>query len=123
VTFLTNADPEESLPVADPPDELDEFTLVLLYRGTNPPELDEEESDLLQRQHLGHLESMKRRGALLLSGPFGNQPDDNLRGLCVYRVGLAEAKSLAESDPAVKRGRLRIVAFNWYTRRGALDRT
>ena len=108
------------MPLADPPDEVDEYTIVLLYRGLSPPDLDDEESDLLQRQHLGHLEAMKRAGALLVSGPFRNQPDDALRGLCVYGVGLAEAKSLAEADPAVRRGRLRIVAFNWLTRKGAL---
>jgi uncharacterized protein YciI len=108
-------------PEADPPDEFDEYTLVLLYRGAKPPQLSVEESDRLQRQHLGHLEAMRRRGALLLSGPFSDQPDDNLRGLCVYRVGLDEARQLAESDPAVRRGRLKIVAFKWYTRKGALQ--
>jgi uncharacterized protein YciI len=108
------------LPEAGPPDEFDEYTLVLLYRGFDPPVLDDEESDRLQRQHLGHLEAMRRRGALLVSGPFSDQPDDSLRGLCIYRVGLEEARRLAESDPAVRRGRLRIVAFKWYTRKGAL---
>ena len=108
------------LPEAGPPDEFDEYTLVLLYRGSDPPVLDDDESDRLQRQHLGHLEAMKRRGALLLSGPITDQPDDSLRGLCIYRVGLEEARRLAESDPAVRRGRLRIVAFKWYTRKGAM---
>ena len=112
---------EETLPEADPPDEFDEYTLVLLYRGSSPPVLDEVESDRLQRQHLGHLQAMKRRGALLVTGPFSDQPDESLRGLCVYRVGLEEARRLAEGDPAVKCGRLRIVAFKWYTRKGDLQ--
>lgn len=107
-------------PEADPPDDFDEYSLVLLYRGANPPQLSEEESDRLQRQHLGHLESMHKRGALLVYGPFSDQPDDSFRGLCVYRAGLEEARRLAESDPAVRRGRLRIVAFRWYTRKGML---
>ena len=113
-------DTERGLPVASPPDEVDEYTVVLLYRGFNPPDLDDDASERLQRQHLGHLEAMKRRGALLLSGPFSNQPDERLRGLCIYRVGLDQARTLAEADPAVRRGRLRVVAFNWYTRKGAL---
>jgi uncharacterized protein len=113
-------DTQGELPVASPPDQVDEYTLVLLYRGFNPPHLDDAASVRLQRQHLGHLEAMKRRGALLLSGPFSNQPDESLRGLCIYRVGLDQARALAEEDPAVRRGRLRIVAFNWYTRKGAL---
>ena len=111
---------EGDLPEADPPDEFDEYTLVLLYRGLNPPSLDEDESDRLQRQHLGHLQAMQRKGALMASGPFRDQPDESLRGLCIYRVGLEEARRLAESDPAVRRGRLRIVAFKWYTRKGAV---
>jgi uncharacterized protein YciI len=114
-------DAEGEPPEADPPDEFDEYSLVLLYRGTNPPDLNEEDSARLQRQHLGHLEAMRRRGALLLFGPFSDQPDDSFRGLCVYRAGLDEARRLAESDPAVQRGRLRIVAFTWYTRKGALQ--
>ena len=113
-------DTQGELPVASPPDQVDEYTLVLLYRGFNPQHLDDAASVRLQRQHLGYLEAMKRRGAMLLSGPFGNQPDESLRGLCIYRVGLDQARALAEEDPAVRRGRLRIVAFNWYTRKGAL---
>jgi uncharacterized protein YciI len=112
---------EGELPLADPPDEFDQYTLVLLYRGLNPPDLDAAASELLQRQHLGHLEAMKRRGAILASGPFSDQPDDTLRGLCIYRAGLDEARAMAENDPAVRRGRLRIVAFSWYTRKGALN--
>jgi hypothetical protein len=76
---------ENGLPEADPPDEFDEYTLVLLYRGTNPPVLDDDESDRLQR-----------------------------------RTGLDESRRLAESDPAVRRGRLKIVAFKWYTPKGVL---
>jgi uncharacterized protein YciI len=109
------------LPEAGPPEEFDEYTLVLLYRGFNPPVLDDEEGDRLQRQHLGHLQAMQERGALLASGPFSDQPDENLRGLCIYRAGLEAARRLAEADPAVRRGRLRVVAFTWYTRKGALD--
>ena len=111
---------ENDLPEADPPDEVDEYTLVLLYRGTNPPVLDDEESDRLQRQHQGHLQALKRSGALLLSGPFIDQPDETLRGLCVYRTDVDESRHLAESDPAVRRGRLRVVAFKWYTHKGDL---
>ena len=111
---------DTDLPVADPPDEIDEYTIVLLYRGHHPPQLDEAASQALQRQHLGHLAAMKKRGAMLVSGPFRNQPDENLRGICIYRVGLEEARQLAESDPAVRRGRLRVVAFNWFTAKGAL---
>lgn len=111
---------DADLPEASPPEEFDEYTLVLLYRGSNPPVLDEEEGNRLQRQHLGHLQAMQRLGPLLASGPFSDQPDENLRGLCIYRSGIEDARRMAEADPAVRRGRLRIVAFSWFTRKGAL---
>lgn len=111
---------DAALPEAGPPDEFDEYTLVLLYRGFNPPVLDDEEGNRLQRQHLGHLQAMQQLGAIVASGPFSDQPDENLRGLCIYRSRLEDARRMAEADPAVRRGRLRIIAFTWYTRKGAL---
>jgi uncharacterized protein YciI len=112
---------DADLPEAGPPEEFDQYTLVLLMRGEHPPQLDEAESDRLQRQHLGHLLALQRRGLLIASGPFHDQPDDTWRGLCIYRVGLEEARVLAESDPAVRRGRLKVIAFTWFTRPGALQ--
>lgn len=63
---------------------------------------------------------MHRSGPLLLWGPFSGQPDETLRGLCVYGVALDAARQLAGADPIVRRGWLRIVAFRWYTNRGIL---
>jgi uncharacterized protein YciI len=115
--------PADEPPEADPPEEFDEFTLVLLTRPRNAPALTEEESDKLQRQHLGHLERLKQQGALIASGPFQEQPDESWRGLSLYRVPLEEARRLAESDPAVRRGRLAITAFRWLTRKGEIRRS
>jgi uncharacterized protein len=105
------------------PQEVDQYTLVLLLRGGNPPELDDASSERLQRQHLGHLAEMKRRGLMIASGPFRDQVDDAWRGLCIYRVGIEEARRLAQDDPAVRIGRLRVEALSWLTRRGALPTT
>ena len=39
----------------------------------------------------------------------------------MYQVGsLSEARRLAESDPAVRAGRLRVEVMNWYTEKGAI---
>jgi uncharacterized protein YciI len=108
------------LPEADPPAELDEFTLILLTRPANAPALASAAAERLQRQHLGYLEAMRCHGFLLLSGPFADQPDESWRGLCIYRAPLDDARRLAENDPAVLRGRLAVTAFRWYTRKGAL---
>jgi uncharacterized protein YciI len=109
------------LPEADPPDEIDEFTLVLLMRPPDAPEMDDAALEKLQRQHLGHLQMLKKQGALLFSGPFRDQPDQAWRGLCIYKAGLEETRMLAERDPSVRAGRLRIVAFRWMTAKGVLQ--
>jgi len=108
-------------PMAEPPSEFDVYELVLLRRGEQAPDLDDETMDLLQRQHLGHLSAMKAAGHLAVAGPFGDQPDDNWRGLGLYRVGsLDEARRLAEADPAVRAGQLTVDVRHWYTAKGAL---
>jgi uncharacterized protein YciI len=112
---------EHDPPTAEPPAEFDVYEFVLLRRGRPDPDHDDETAELLQRQHLGHLQSMKAAGHLLVAGPFSDQPDDNWRGLCVYRVGsLEEARRLAEADPSVRAGRLTVDVMHWYTAKGAL---
>jgi uncharacterized protein len=108
-------------PTADPPAEFDIYELVLLRSGNPHPGLDEEASELLQRQHLGHLAAMKAAGHMAVAGPFRDQPDDTLHGLCLYRVGsLDEARRLAEADPAVVAGQLKVEVMSWFTAKGAL---
>ena len=66
----------------------------------------EERLDEIQEQHLAHLADLHERGVLLLAGPFGDQPDESLRGLCVMTTGVSETRALMANDPAVKAGRL-----------------
>jgi uncharacterized protein YciI len=63
---------------------------------------------------------MREQGHLLVAGPFRDQDDDTFRGMCLYALPLAEARSLAESDPAVRAGRMRVEALTWLTQKGAL---
>lgn len=56
---------------------------------------------------------------LVVAGPFGD--DGTLRGIFVFRVAsLDEAKTLAETDPAVKAGRLAIDMHPWLVPEGIL---
>ena len=108
------------LPTAKPPAAFDEYELVLLRRGATPA-ADDEAAELLQSQHLGHLAAMRAAGHLAVAGPFGDQPDESWRGLCLYRVGsLEQARRLAESDPAVRAGQLAVDVLRWYTAQGAV---
>jgi uncharacterized protein YciI len=106
---------------AEPPEEFDVYELVVLRRPADLPTIDDATADLLQRQHLGHFANMKEAGYLKVAGPLVDQPDESWRGICLYQVGsLAEARRLAESDPAVRAGRFSIDVMNWFTQRGAL---
>jgi uncharacterized protein len=101
--------------------ELESYSFVLLRRPPDAPDLPEAELERLQQQHLAHLGAMAERGAMLFAGPFEHQPDEAWRGLCVYVTPLEETRELAESDPAVRAGRLAVDVFTWWTGKGALE--
>jgi uncharacterized protein YciI len=97
----------------------EQYQLVLLVRPENAPDLPEERIEEIQTQHLAHLTKMGEEGYMVIAGPFSDQPDERLRGLCLYRVGsLDRAKELAGADPAVKAGRLEIEAMTWWVEEG-----
>jgi uncharacterized protein YciI len=102
--------------------DFDTYSFVLLRRGPRAHEYDADEEvlDRLQAQHLAHLAAMRDRGALLVAGPFTDQEDETYRGLCVYRTGLAETRALAESDPSVQAGRMRVEVMTWLTEQGTV---
>jgi uncharacterized protein len=101
--------------------ELEQYSFVLLKRGPKAFEFSDEELARLQEQHLAHLAAMKERGALLIAGPFSEQPDERLRGFCLYRTGLDETRQLAESDPSVQAGRMAVDVMTWWTTKGTLS--
>jgi uncharacterized protein len=100
--------------------ELDGYSFVLLKRGPRALEFSDDELDRLQEQHLAHLDAMKEQGHLLVAGPFSDQPDDSLRGFCLYRTSVEETRRLAESDPSVRAGRMAVEVMGWWTKRGSL---
>jgi uncharacterized protein YciI len=103
------------------PTEFDSYTVVLLRRPDDAPELSEQEEDALQEQHVAHIMSMVESGAALAAGPFTEQSDPSLRGLAIFLTGPDEARALAEEDPAVRRGRLAIEVLTWLTPAGQLN--
>lgn len=102
--------------------ELDGYSFVLLRRGPRALEFSDEELERLQAAHLAHLDAMKEQGHLLVAGPFSDQPDETLRGFCLYRTSVDETRRLAESDPSVQAGRMAVDVMGWWTARGALTR-
>jgi len=100
--------------------ELERYTFVLLRRPPDAPDLPEHELDELQERHLVFLDELRARGVLAVAGPFADQPDETLRGFCLYRVDIDEARALAEQDPSVQAGRLAVDVMTWLTRPGAV---
>lgn len=115
-TGAADADTEPAAPM-----EFDTYQLVLLKRPAAPTEMPDEEIQRIQAAHLAHMTRMAKEGKLVTAGPFGDQEDESLRGLALYRVGsIEEARRLAEADPAVQAGRLEVEVLTWYTEKGSL---
>jgi uncharacterized protein len=100
--------------------KLDAYTIVLLRRPPDAPDLPEAALDALQQGHLGLHARLRDEGKVLVNGPFMGQPDESLRGIVVYRTSVEEARSLAEQDPSVHAGRLALDVFTWLVPEGAL---
>src|SRR5690242_10338854 len=108
-------EPEPSAPAAqpapkprDPKDiQLEPYAFVILRRGPAWTPEQTPATEALQKEHLGHLMHMAEIGKMVVAGPFDGQKDETMRGLCLYRTSIDEARALAESDPAVKAGRLK----------------
>jgi uncharacterized protein YciI len=105
---------------ADPPKfEMESYQLVLLVRAPTWQKLPQEEAEALQAKHIAHLTAMGESGKMVIAGPFSNQADPAYRGACLYRVSTPEdARALAEQDPSVKAGQLRVEVMTWWVGKG-----
>jgi uncharacterized protein len=101
--------------------ELEAFAFVLLRSGPNADAFSRAELEDLQAAHLAHLDAMTKAGKLAGAGPFSDQPDESLRGLCFYRCGADEARELAQRDPSVQAGRMSVDVMTWWTRKGTVS--
>ena len=119
--FFSVPAPVRAAAPADMPPNMERYYVVLLKRPANAPKLEESALEALQKQHLAHLRAMYEAGKLVLAGPFDEQRDEALRGMCLYRVASAEeARTLADADPAVKAGRLTVEVLAWWVAKGAV---
>jgi uncharacterized protein YciI len=106
-------------PPAKPPDigpggyEMTTYYVGFLHRGPKWSPERTAETEALQNAHLANIQKMAQEGKLLVAGPFLD--DGDLRGLYIFRVAsMAEAESLASTDPAVRAGRLSLEFHPWY---------
>ena len=102
------------------PDTFDVYTLVLLRRPPNAPEMPEHELDGLQSRHLAYRAKLRKDGVLVANGPLREQSDPSLRGLSIFSCDLDEARRLSDLDPSVQAGRLTYEVFEWWVAAGTL---
>lgn len=103
---------------ADHPDMVT-YYIGFLTRGPAWTPGQTEETRKIQDGHMAHMRKTHEAGKLIVAGPIGD--DGDLRGILVYRTGsLEEAKTLAEADPAVVAGRLKVELHPWLVQKGVL---
>jgi uncharacterized protein len=102
------------------PESFDVYTVVVLRRPDDAPELAREDLDALQTAHLAYRADLARRGLLVANGPFGAQSDPSWRGMSIFSCGSNEAIRLSAGDPSVVAGRLTFEVMEWWVRAGSL---
>ncbi len=103
------------------PDEFDVYTVVVLRRAADPPEMSEEDLDDLQVRHLTYRAGLGRAGKLVVNGPCREQSDESYRGMSIFACDPAEAAELSAADPSVRAGRLDFDVMEWWVRAGSLE--
>jgi uncharacterized protein len=102
------------------PDAFDVYTVVVLRRPADAPELTDEELDTLQAEHLAYRAELRRQGVLVANGPFDAQSDPAYRGMSIFACDAAEAARLSDGDPSVVAGRLGYDVMEWWVGAGSL---
>ena len=96
------------------PDAFDVYTLVLLRRPPDAPQMSGAQLDELQARHLAYRSELRRQGVLVANGPLAEQSDPALRGLSIFACSLEEAARLSDGDPSVQAGRLSYELMEWW---------
>ena len=115
-TRMPPAEPETP-PKAE--DAMGEVFLVLLKKGPAWTAERTDKTKAIQEAHMANIKAMWESKKLIIAGPMGD--DGDTRGVFIFQAAtLAEAKALAESDPAVKAGRLVPEIHSWWVEKRAL---
>lgn len=95
---------------------MQQYYIVFLKSGPNRSQ-DSTEAAELQKKHMEHLSRLYTEGYTSLTGPMGG--DGDIRGIVVFNTATQkEADSLANLDPMVKAGRLKVEVHPWWVAKG-----
>jgi len=96
----------------------DHFTLALMLRPPDAPQLDEQRAAAVQDAHLAYLADLHAAGSLVAAGPIDHP---RYRGLSIMTVEPEQARELKIQDEAVRAGVLRPEIVPWMVPAGALS--
>ncbi len=100
-------------------DRMVSYQLAFLFSGPNRKGDDDPETKRIQEGHMAHIRKMAAAGQMVAAGPFVDE--NKLRGVFVFKMpSVAEAKAIAEEDPAVRAGRLVVEIHSWLVADGVL---
>jgi uncharacterized protein YciI len=105
LSLLAAANPAFAQAQTQPNAQPAQYFFVLLNRPANAPQLSKEAGEKLQAEHMANIQKMAAEHKLVIAGPF--EEDTALRGIFVFQAdSAAQVQDWANSDPAVKAGRL-----------------
>ena len=104
----------------DVPDAFDVYTVVVLRRPPGAPAISDDDLTALQARHLAYRADLRRRGLLVVNGPFDLRSDPAYRGMSIIACDPAEAARLSDGDPSVVAGRLAYDVLEWWVAPGSL---
>lgn len=103
------------------PTEFDTVHVALLIRTGGGPT----DTAVVRRLIYDHMQYKLRLladGISLASGPTSDGDDERLAGISLLRAAsMADARRIAEGDPAVRAGRFRVQIMQWLVPRGRLS--
>lgn len=102
------------------PEAFDVYTMVILRRPPDAPEMSDDALAALQARHLAYRAKLRDDGVIVANGPFDQQSDPSMRGMSIFACDLEEARRLSDLDPSVQAGRLGYDVFEWWVAAGTL---
>lgn len=93
--------------------KLVQFQMAILRKGPQWQAMKPEDRNKVFLQHRDSVAALLNSGKMVVAGPFADETD--LAGIFVLRATAAEAKTLADQDPAVKAGLMTPEIHPWYS--------